>query len=158
MSAPAPAPGGPWAIGPFERVPGLTVGADPTRTFRCPVTGRPVAWAAKDVFNPGAVVHDGRVHLLVRAEDREGRYSGVSRIGLAASASVIWWIHSSSWLCGRALSAGKLPTMPALHCAMTRSGPDTMKSGAPMTGRRRREKMSGRAKANSFWEGGQSNR
>ena len=42
-------------------------------------------WAAKDVFNPGAVVHDGRVHLLVRGEDGEGRYAGVSRIGLAIS-------------------------------------------------------------------------
>lgn len=26
--------------------------------------------------------------------------------------------------------------MPALHCAMTRSGVETMKSGAPMQGRR----------------------
>src|SRR3546814_3944480 len=55
------------------------------------------------------------------------------------------WSHSSSSGCGRALSAGKLPTIPALHCAMTRSGPETMKSGEPMTGRRRRSKIAGRA-------------
>ena len=64
------------------------------------------------------------------------------RLSCAASSSVIWWIHSSSWLCGRAFSAGKLPTIPALHWAMTRSGLETMNSGAPMTGRRR-SKMAG---------------
>ena len=75
-----------WALGPFERVGGVALGADPTLQFDCPVSGRSVAWAAKDVFNPGAVVLDGRVHLLVRAEDEVGRYAGVSRIGLATSA------------------------------------------------------------------------
>ncbi len=55
-------------------------------TFDCPVAGRNIAWAAKDAFNPGAVVHDGRVCLLVRAEDKVGRYAGTSRIGLATSA------------------------------------------------------------------------
>ncbi len=74
-----------WEIGPFERQPGVAVSSDAALTFHCPVTDRDVAWAAKDVFNPGAVVRDGRVHLLVRAEDREGRYAGVSRIGLAVS-------------------------------------------------------------------------
>src|SRR3990167_3240116 len=42
--------------------------------------------------------------------------------------------HSSSTSFGRALSAGKEPTMPALHCSITRSGLDTMNSGAPTTG------------------------
>jgi predicted GH43/DUF377 family glycosyl hydrolase len=45
-----------------------------------------VAWAAKDVFNPGAVVRDDVVHLLVRAEDLVGSCDGTSRIGLATSA------------------------------------------------------------------------
>src|SRR5262249_39161208 len=35
---------------------------------------------------------------------------------------------------GRALSAGNAPTMPALHCSITRSGLETMNSGAPTTG------------------------
>src|SRR3954471_20590005 len=74
-----------WTLGPFERLGGVALGAHPDLAFACPVTRRAVAWAAKDVFNPGAVVHDGRVHLLVRAEDHEGRYAGVSRIGLAVS-------------------------------------------------------------------------
>jgi predicted GH43/DUF377 family glycosyl hydrolase len=44
-----------------------------------------VNWAAKDVFNPGAVVRDGRIHLLVRAEDEIGPFAGTSRVGLAVA-------------------------------------------------------------------------
>jgi predicted GH43/DUF377 family glycosyl hydrolase len=44
-----------------------------------------VQWAAKDLFNPGAVVRDGRIHLLVRAEDKVGPFAGTSRIGLAVA-------------------------------------------------------------------------
>jgi predicted GH43/DUF377 family glycosyl hydrolase len=73
-------------LGPFVRDDGATIGCDPSLRFRCPVTGEDVAWAAKEVFNPGAVVRDGKVHLLVRAEDEVGRYAGTSRIGLAVSA------------------------------------------------------------------------
>lgn len=71
--------------GPFTRRPGAILGPDPSVTFRCPIANTDVAWAAKDVFNPGAVVHEARVHLLVRAEDAVGRYAGTSRLGLAAS-------------------------------------------------------------------------
>ncbi|TCJ19969.1 glycosidase [Rubrobacter taiwanensis] len=44
-------------------------------------------WEAKDLFNPTAVVREGRVHLIYRAEDRagEGEWHGTSRIGLAVS-------------------------------------------------------------------------
>ena len=74
-----------WALGPFTRHPGAIIDPDESLVFTCPVTGEETAWAAKDVFNPGAVVRDGRVHLLVRCEDRVGRYQGVCRIGLATS-------------------------------------------------------------------------
>jgi predicted GH43/DUF377 family glycosyl hydrolase len=74
-----------WALGPFCE-PRRVLADRPAVTFACPVSGERVAWAAKDVFNPGAVVHDGRVCLLVRAEDKVGRYAGTSRIGLATSA------------------------------------------------------------------------
>ena len=53
--------------------------------FTCPVSRRTVAWEEKDVFNPAAVVRDGVVHLLYRAEDVVGRHAGTSRIGLATS-------------------------------------------------------------------------
>ena len=42
--------------------------------------------------------------------------------------------HSSSFSTGRAFSAGNEPTMPALHWAITSSGPETMNSGDPTTG------------------------
>ncbi|HEX2592852.1 MAG TPA: glycoside hydrolase family 130 protein [Rhizomicrobium sp.] len=74
-----------WSLGPFSR-PARILADRPDVTFTCPVANRRIAWAAKDLFNPGAVVRDGRVLLLVRAEDRDGRYAGTSRIGLATSA------------------------------------------------------------------------
>lgn len=76
-----------WALGPFTRglegAPVLEPRAD-TR-FACPVGARVVAWEEKDVFNPAAVVRDGAVHLIYRAEDVVGRHAGTSRIGLATS-------------------------------------------------------------------------
>lgn len=80
MSDPLPA----WALGPFS-APKRILHDRPAVTFACPVAGRDIAWAEKDAFNPGAVVHDGRVCLLVRGEDRVGRYAGTSRLGLATS-------------------------------------------------------------------------
>ncbi len=74
-----------WALGPFTRHPGAVVDARPGLEFTCPVGGDRVAWAGKDVFNPGAVVRHGRVHLLVRGEDRSARSHGTSRLGLATS-------------------------------------------------------------------------
>lgn len=76
--------GAAWAIGPFSD-PVRVLEERPPVTFHCPVSGEEVAWAAKDAFNPGAVVRNGKVCLLVRGEDKVGRYAGVSRIGLATS-------------------------------------------------------------------------
>jgi predicted GH43/DUF377 family glycosyl hydrolase len=73
-----------WHIGPFTRR-GEVLGRQPQVSFTCPVLGTSVAWAAKDVFNPAAVVRDGKVYLLFRGEDTIGPYSGTSRIGLAVS-------------------------------------------------------------------------
>jgi predicted GH43/DUF377 family glycosyl hydrolase len=74
-----------WQLGPFTRHGGAILDHLPELAFSCPVTGDRVRWAGKDVFNPGAVVRDGRVHLLIRGEDAVGRFSGTSRIGLATS-------------------------------------------------------------------------
>jgi predicted GH43/DUF377 family glycosyl hydrolase len=75
-----------WPLGPFAKIdaanPCLAPRTD-TR-FVCPLAG-PVAWEAKDVFNPAAVVCDGQLCLLYRAEDTVGRFHGTSRIGLATS-------------------------------------------------------------------------
>jgi len=73
-----------WEIGPFSR-PERVLDERPAVSFKCAVSGAAIDWASKDLFNPGAVVHDGKISLLVRAEDHVGRYAGTSRIGLATS-------------------------------------------------------------------------
>ena len=76
-----------WTMGPFikanEANPVLT--PFESTTFVCPVRGSEVKWESKDVFNPAAVVKDGKIYLLYRAEDTVGRHAGTSRIGLAES-------------------------------------------------------------------------
>src|SRR5216684_2130879 len=59
-------------------------------------------------------------------------------LSCAASSSLIRTSHSSNRSGGRAFSAGNDPTIPALHCAITRSGTEIMNSGAPITGIDRR--------------------
>jgi predicted GH43/DUF377 family glycosyl hydrolase len=75
-----------WALTPFVKVdslnPILSAGGN---EFVCPVRGTRVKWDEKDVFNPAAVVRNGKVYLLFRAEDKIGKYAGTSRIGLAES-------------------------------------------------------------------------
>ncbi len=60
------------------------LGPNPLSEWTCPFIGR-VSWEAKDVFNPAAVVRNGKVYLLYRAEDTVGKHLGTSRIGLAVS-------------------------------------------------------------------------
>lgn len=63
------------------------VKADSTFTFTCPIQEEVVAWQKADVFNPGAIVKDDRVYLLLRCEDNSDAKLGrrTSRIGLAYS-------------------------------------------------------------------------
>lgn len=76
-----------WTWGPFHKQNDVNpcLIPDAHYTFHCPMQGRPVCWMEKDVFNPAAVVRDGLVHLLFRAEDAVGTHAGTSRIGLAIS-------------------------------------------------------------------------
>ena len=86
MTDPARAEAQPdWALGPFTPPRRVLEGRTEVSSV-CAVTGQTVAWASKDLFNPGAVVREGRICLLVRGEDHVGRYAGTSRIGLATSA------------------------------------------------------------------------
>jgi predicted GH43/DUF377 family glycosyl hydrolase len=75
-----------WMLGPFVRHLASVLSPRPESAFRCPVRSAEVRWEEKDVFNPAAVVREGNVYLLYRAEDAVGRFAGTSRIGLAASA------------------------------------------------------------------------
>lgn len=61
--------------------------ADSSYTFVCPVKNELVQWQKADVFNPAAIVKEGLIHVLFRAEDNPGAYLGgrTSRIGLATS-------------------------------------------------------------------------
>ena len=77
-----------WQLGKFEKPaenPVLT--ADSTYQFFCPVQKIWVKWQKADVFNPAAIVKDGKVYLLFRAEDNPAAGIGgrTSRIGLAVS-------------------------------------------------------------------------
>lgn len=77
-----------WALGPFERVSDQPVlSPDPTSLFICPVQRKEVQWEKKHAFNPAAVVRNGKIYLIYRAEDDFGRGVGkhTSRLGIAES-------------------------------------------------------------------------
>lgn len=61
--------------------------ADSAYTFFCPMKKDTVQWQKADVFNPAAIVRNGKVYILFRAEDIPGTGIGMrtSRIGLAVS-------------------------------------------------------------------------
>ena len=83
-------PPSPWAFGPFHkpRAVNPVIAPDPSATFRSPTNDSLVRWEEHATFNPAAVVKDGTVYVLYRAEDASGdREIGhhTSRIGLAES-------------------------------------------------------------------------
>lgn len=71
----------PWMLGPFTKANDVNPVILPRDTARVP-------WEATATFNPAAVVKDGRVFVLYRAEDATGELKiggHTSRIGLAES-------------------------------------------------------------------------
>ncbi len=76
-----------WQLGSFVKVDSVNPVLEPQEhtTFYCPVRKDTVQWEEKDVFNPSAVVRDGKIYLLYRAEDVVGKHAGTSRLGLAVS-------------------------------------------------------------------------
>ena len=80
----------PWQIGPFTRPesgnPVIAPRAE--STFTDPVSKNAVHWEALHTFNPAAIVRDGKVFVLYRAEDSSGAMEiggHTSRLGLAES-------------------------------------------------------------------------
>ena len=61
--------------------------ADSSYIFKDPVTNKLVRWQRADVFNPAAIIKDGKVFLLYRCEDNPKAVLGgrTSRLGLAVS-------------------------------------------------------------------------
>ena len=78
-----------WAIGGFVRPDKANPVIAPRENtkFYCPITGDSIAWESNDTFNPAAAVHDGKIVLLYRAEDKSGEGIGrrTSRLGYAES-------------------------------------------------------------------------
>ncbi len=80
----------PWLIGPFTRPANVqpVITPRPESTFEDPILKAPVHWEALHTFNPGAIVRNGKVYLLYRAEDDSGAMEiggHTSRLGLAES-------------------------------------------------------------------------
>ena len=77
-----------WAFGGFVRAENNPViSPDSTVFFNDPMSGKPVAWESDNTFNPGAIIKNGKVVVLYRAEDNFGTGIGfhTSRIGYAES-------------------------------------------------------------------------
>ncbi len=78
-----------WAMGGFVRPAGVNpvISPDTTSRFDCPMRKQPVGWEESDTFNPAAVVKEGKIYVLYRAEDNSAIGIGMrtSRIGLAES-------------------------------------------------------------------------
>jgi predicted GH43/DUF377 family glycosyl hydrolase len=78
-----------WALGGFVRPAGVNpvIRTDSASLFYDPLLKREVAWESNDTFNPAAIVKDGKIVVLYRAEDKSGVRIGTrtSRIGYAES-------------------------------------------------------------------------
>jgi predicted GH43/DUF377 family glycosyl hydrolase len=79
-----------WMFGPFEKPREINPVILPraSATFRSPMNDSVVRWEEYATFNPAAVVKDGKIYLLYRAEDGSGEMKiggHTSRIGLAES-------------------------------------------------------------------------
>ena len=82
-----------WQLGPFERIDEIApiLSPEPSSTFFCPIQNKLVSWEKEHLFNPAAIVRQGKVFLLYRAEDDFGTGIGrhTSRLGLAESSDGI---------------------------------------------------------------------
>lgn len=79
-----------WTIGPFTKPAAVNpiISPSATASVRSPITDSVVRWEQFATFNPAAVVRDGKVYVLYRAEDATGDTiigGHTSRIGLAES-------------------------------------------------------------------------
>jgi len=80
----------PWQIGPFVRPASgnPVIAPRPESVFSDPIAKTPTHWEALHTFNPAAVVREGKIFVLYRAEDDSGAMEiggHTSRLGLAES-------------------------------------------------------------------------
>lgn len=90
-----------WVIGPFTRPtsgnPVIT--PNPASSFDDPIRHAPVHWEALHTFNPAAIVRNGKVYVLYRAEDDTGEMQigmHTSRLGMAESSDGIHFTRSAT--------------------------------------------------------------
>lgn len=79
-----------WMLGPFERPEDAQpiISPEAGSQFRDPISGQKVFWESMATFNPAALVKDGKVVVLYRAEEKLGdkEIGGhTSRLGMASS-------------------------------------------------------------------------
>jgi beta-1,2-mannosidase len=84
----------PWQIGPFARPESgnPVIAPRPASTFIDPILKTAAHWEALHTFNPAAIVRDGKIAVLYRAEDDSGAMEiggHTSRLGLAESSDGI---------------------------------------------------------------------
>src|SRR3989442_13584510 len=99
LTGPARGQGRDWMFGPFEKPPLVNPAIAPNgaATFFSPINDGSVRWEAYATFNPAAVVKDGKVYVLYRAEDATGGTEigrHTSRIGVAESANRLWFTRT----------------------------------------------------------------
>lgn len=72
-----------WAVLGFVKADNINpiMKPSPLQTFNCPISKKEVKWEEKNVLNPSAVVKDGKVYLIYRAQDVDL----TSRLGMAVS-------------------------------------------------------------------------
>src|SRR2546426_787882 len=101
LTGPARGQGRDWMFGPFEKPPLVNPAIAPNgaATFFSPINDGSVRWEEYATFNPAAVVKDGKVYVLYRAEDATGGTEigrHTSRIGLAESADGLRFTRRSA--------------------------------------------------------------
>jgi beta-1,2-mannosidase len=79
-----------WGLGHFVRPDGVNPAIVPRAdsVFFCPMRKMQIHWESLHAFNPAAVVRNGKVYVLYRAEDNTGEMQigmHTSRLGLAES-------------------------------------------------------------------------
>ena len=62
-----------WALTGFIKADSINpiLNPSPDQVFECPVSRKEVRWEERNVLNPSAVVKDGKVWLIYRAQDND---------------------------------------------------------------------------------------
>lgn len=89
-----------WEIGPFTRPATGNPVITPRHesTFPDPILKAPAHWEALHTFNPAAIVRNGKIYVLYRAEDDSGTMQigmHTSRLGIAESSDGIHFTRSA---------------------------------------------------------------